>query len=396
VDRVNTEGGVAVAYLDHAATTPLRPEAAAAMAPYLGERFGNPSGGHQLAREARRAVDEAREVVAALLGFSPGEVVFTSGGTEAANLAVAGVLTAHDGSRAAVCSSIEHPAVLESARAAAGVRVALSPVDDDGVLLVDGLDGLLDDEVALVSVMTANNEVGTVQPLADVVARVRRSAPSAVVHTDAVQAAPWLDLPAVTAGVDLVSVSAHKLGGPKGVGALGVRSGTPLRPLLFGGGQERGLRSGTHDVAGIVGLAAAFQAAVDEQAVEAARVGALRDRLRAGLVERVPGSVATATGRTLLPGHCHFRFDGVEQEELLFVLDAAGICASGGSSCASGALEPSHVLLAMGVGADDARSAVRFTLGRTTTEAEVDRVLSVVPEAVARLRSGSEEVRRAG
>ncbi|MDP9388453.1 MAG: aminotransferase class V-fold PLP-dependent enzyme, partial [Actinomycetota bacterium] len=268
-----------VAYLDHAATTPLWPEAREAMLPFLTDRFGNPSGSHRVSRDARQALDEARESVAACLGCSPAEVVFTGGGTEADNLALAGVWAARPGT--VVCSAVEHHAVLHGCGALGG-RVA--PVGRSGVVDLDALAALLDDGVSVVSVMLANNEVGTVQPVAAVAAVVRDVAPAAVVHTDAVQAFPWLDVAALAAGADLVAVSAHKFGGPKGVGALVVRDGVEVRPLLYGGGQERDRRSGTHNVAGIVGMAAAMRATVACREATVARVRALRDRLGDGLL----------------------------------------------------------------------------------------------------------------
>ncbi len=387
------------AYLDHAATSPVRPEVAEAMAPFAGARFGNASGSHRVARDARTALEEARDEVAALLGAAPREVVFTGGGTESDNLAVLGglaaSLAAHDGAAALVHSAVEHPAVVESARAAergaarlAGVpplsrRVA--PVTPDGAVDPEALGGLLGPEVRLVSVMAANNETGTVQPLDEVARLVRRLAPRAVLHTDAVQAAPWLDLAVVAAGWDLVTVSAHKLGGPKGSGALVVREGVALEPLSWGGGQERERRSGTHDVAGAVGLAVALRQAAKDRDAEAHRVAALRDRLADGLCA-VPGVTRTAPGSNVLPGHCHLLVEAVASEELLVLLDRDGVCAAAGSACASGALEPSPTLAAMGVPEDRSRGALRLTLGWTTTAAEVDHALAVVPAAVASLR----------
>jgi cysteine desulfurase len=381
-------------YLDHAATTALRPEVAEAMAPFAERRFGNASGSHRLARDARAALEEAREGVADALGAEPAEVVFTSGGTEADNLAVLGVLAALEDDRPShgvVCSAVEHAAVLAPARAAARpkagrVHLKLAPVGADGLVDVDRLSELLSDDTAIVSVMVANNEVGTIQPLAAVVREVRVRAPRAVVHTDAVQAAAWLDVAEAASGCDLVAVSAHKLGGPKGAGALVVRRGTRLEPILHGGGQEQERRSGTHDVAGAVGLATALGVVAAERDAEAVRVGALRNRLADGLLAAVPGTVESAPRNRVLPSHCHVRIRGVEQEELLVLLDDEGLCASAGSSCASGALEPSHVLTAMGIGRDEARGALRFSLGHTSTEADVDRALAVVPLAVAKLR----------
>jgi cysteine desulfurase len=391
-----------LAYLDHAATTPVRPEVAAAMAPFATERFGNPSGAHAVAREARRALEEARDEVAALLGAQPREVVFTSGGTEADNLAVLGSLAARvaDGRApgTVVHSAVEHPAVLEACRAAARGGAVMAgvlpvarreaPVDATGTVDLAELAELFDADVSLVSVMLANNEVGTVEPLEQVASLVRRRAPNAVLHTDAVQAAASLDLAVAAAGADLVSVSAHKLGGPKGMGALVVREGVAVAPLLWGGGQERERRSGTHDVAGAVGLAAALRVCAAQRASEPARLRQLRDRLADGLVAAVPGLRETVPRARVLSGHCHVLVPGVEREELLLLLDRAGVCASGGAACASGALEPSHVLAAMGVAADDAAGALRLTLGHSTTEADVDLALEVVPAAVATLREG--------
>jgi len=386
-----------IAYLDHAATSPMRREVAEAMAPFGFHRFGNASGSHSAARDARRALEDAREEIAALLGAQPAEVVFTGGGTESDNLAVLGVLGLCERDHpVVVCSAVEHAAVLAPARAAAGGRgrvvglgtaeLRVVPVDAAGAIDLAALEGSLGGDVALVSVMLANNEVGTVQPLEAVARIVRERAPGAVLHTDAVQAAPFLDVAAAAAGANLITISAHKLGGPKGVGVLVVREGTPLRPLIFGGGQERERRSGTHDVAGAVGLAAALRQAAAQRAGEAARVGALRDRLVDGLRSAIPGTLESAPRARVLPGHAHLRFAGIEQEELLVLLDDAGVCASAGSACASGAIEPSHVLLAMGATRADARSAIRFTLGHTTTERDVDQALAAAPPAVERLR----------
>jgi cysteine desulfurase len=377
------------AYLDHAATTPLRPEALSAMLPYLTEHFGNPSGSHAVARRARRAVDEARDTVAECLGCEPGEVVFTSGGTEAANLAVHGV-RATGGS--VVCSAVEHHAVRNACEAVGGTIV---PVDATATIELDRLAESLDTRVGLVSVMLANNEVGTVQPLAEVARVVREVAPRAALHTDAVAAMGFLDVASAASVADLISVSGHKFGGPKGSGALVVRRGVELAPLIHGGSQERGKRPGTHDVAGIVGLAAALVAATAGRPDTTRRVGALRDRLADGLVSSVVGLLETGAsfgheGRVdrsrKLASSCHVRVEGVDQEELLVLLDDDGVCASAGAACASGALEPSHVLLAMGMSVSEAKSAVRFSLGYTTTSADVDHALAVVPKAVERLR----------
>ncbi|HZU81015.1 MAG TPA: cysteine desulfurase family protein [Acidimicrobiales bacterium] len=367
-------------YLDHAATTPLRPEALQAMLPYLTEHYGNPSGAHSIARVARTAVDDARERVAGVLGCDAGDVVFTSGGTESCNLAIQGVHRARGG--ALLCSAVEHHAVLDTVRSCGGTTV---PVDGRGRVDLDALADHLHPGVTLVSVMAANNEVGVLEPIDAVAALVRRHAPDAVLHVDAVAAAPWVD-PAVVASVaDMVSVSGHKFGGPKGVGVLAVRRGTPA-PLLFGGGQERERRPGTHNVAGIVGMAAALEVSAATRLERGASVADRRDRLEAALVESGTGVRRTVEGAVRLPGISHLVVDGVDQEELLLLLDDAGICASGGSACASGAMQPSHVLLAMGMSTSEARSALRLSLGYTTTEAEIDTVIDVVPKVVEQLR----------
>lgn len=380
------------AYLDHAATTPLRPEARTAMEPYLTTDFGNPSGSHAEARRARRATDDAREELAGLLGADFGEIVFTSGGTEADNLAVFG--SASEGAvepttGSVVCSAIEHPAVLAACRARAerfGVRYTEVGVDKEGIIDLDALEEVCDEDVGFVSVMTVNNELGTIQPLDAVCEVVRRRAPSAAFHTDAVQAAPWLDVAKGAAVADLVAISAHKFGGPKGVGALVARNGTTVRPLLFGGGQERERRSGTSNVAGVVGMAAALAATARERDAINAAITVRRDRLADGLRRAVPGADETGHREARTPGHLHMRFAGVENESLVLLLDAAGVAVSAGASCSSGATEPSHVLLAMGFDPAEATSGIRFSLGRTTSDMDVGQALRAVPDAVGRLR----------
>jgi cysteine desulfurase len=373
------------AYLDHAATTPMRPEALAAMVPYLTEHFGNPSGSHAVARRARVAVDEARDEVARCLGCEPGDVVFTSGGTESDNLAVLGATDPGRGS--VLCSAVEHHAVLCATEACGGTTVAVAR---SGVIDLEALAERLGPHVGLVSVMLVNNEVGTVQPLADVAALVRELAPRARLHTDAVAAVGWMDVAAAAAVADLVSVSAHKFGGPKGVGALVVRGGLPLAPVLHGGAQERSRRPGTHDVAGIVGMAAALRVATDGRDATVRRIGAQRDRLVEGITSSIGAVTETTSGATPAPAKvassCHLNVSGVDQEELLVLLDDEGVCASAGAACASGAIEPSHVLVAMGLSPVEAKSAVRFSLGYTTTDDEIDHVLAVMPKVVERLR----------
>lgn len=377
------------AYLDHGATTPLRPAVLAAMEPYLTGEFGNPSGSHSMARTAKKAVEEARDTVAELLGASPNEVVFTSGGTEADNLAVLGAV----GDGVPVCSAIEHDAVLDPVRSVGGrtFGVTLSGIAD-----LDALAEVVDETVTVVSLMAVNNEVGTIQPLAEAAEIIREKAPRAVLHTDAVAAFPWIDVARHAADASLISISAHKFGGPKGVGALVARD-TKLQARQLGGGQERELRSGTLNVAGIVGLAAAARITADARTATSNRVARLRDRLADRLIEAVPGvretvarEAVTRDART--PGNCHLLFDGIENEELLFLLDQAGVCAAAGSACASGAVEPSHVLLAMGLSPVEARGGVRFTLGHTTTDDEIDLVLKVLPDLVSQLREASGRV----
>ncbi|HWD52822.1 MAG TPA: cysteine desulfurase family protein [Acidimicrobiales bacterium] len=386
------------AYLDHAATTPMRPEAVEAMLPYLGGdgRFGNPSGSHQESRRARRAVDDAREQIAGLLGADLAEVVFTGSGTEADNLAITGAIGARpvpagDRPGPIVCTAMEHHAVLNTCRAATGPGTGgllrEVPADPAGMVDLDRLAEACTPDVRLVSVMAVNNEIGTVQPLDDVARVVRRLAPEAVLHTDAVQAAPWLDMPAITAAVDLLSVSAHKFGGPQGVGVLVVGQGVPIEAVVHGGGQERERRSGTHNVAGIVATAAALAVTVSERADTRARVTGLRDRLVDGLLASVPNTRETGDRSGKVPGHAHLRFAGVESEAMVVLLDQAGVAASAGAACSSGAVEPSHVLLAMGLDKEAAGSGVRFSLGATSTDADVDQALAVVPGVVARLRN---------
>lgn len=380
-----------LADLDHAATTRVRPEVLEAMAPFLDARYGNPSGSHRLARDAVRAVDEARERVAAALGCAPGEVVFTSGGTEADNHAVSGGMPPRPG--VPVCSAVEHHAVLDTVEALDGRVVG---VDDRGRVDLDQLAATLADigpHVGVVSVMLANNETGVINDLDAVAAVVRThepEVPRVPVHTDAVQAAAWMDLSRHAAAADLVSVSGHKLGGPKGIGALVVRQHTPIRPLVLGGGQERGRRSGTSNVAGIVGLAAALDATVAGRDTTNARVTALRDRLADGLVASVPGASETAVRdgdrSGVLPGICHLCIEGVDAETLLFLLESEGVVASAASSCSSGAQEASHVLSAMGVPGHLAGGSLRLSLGWDSTDDDVDAALRAVPAAVARVR----------
>ncbi|MGE3621145.1 MAG: cysteine desulfurase family protein [Acidimicrobiia bacterium] len=379
-------------YLDHAATSPLRPEVLGAMVPVLRDLHGNPSGGHGPARAARAALEEARDRLAAVAGCAAGEVVFTSGGTEADDLALRGTVAARPGTP--VCSATEHHAVLDVVGRLGGPVVE---VDRRGLLDLDHLARTLSQAapVAVVSVHLVNNETGVVQDLDAVAEVVARHAPGAVLHTDAAQALSWLDVAAATARADLVTLASHKCGGPKGVGALVVRDGRAIEPRLLGGGQERGRRAGTPDVAGAVGFAAAAELARVERSDLVARAGAWRARLVAALVAEVPDLVVTAapTGSGLdhaAPGWVHVCVPGVRSEPLLFLLDDEhGVAASAASSCASGAQERSHVLAAMGVDPQAAAGSLRLTLGWSTTGADVEAVASAVPAAVARLRAAA-------
>jgi cysteine desulfurase len=380
------------AYLDHAASTPAHPEVLEAMLPWLSGPTANPTGSHRAARAARRAIDEARDTLADTLGVESDEIVFTSGGTESDNLAVFGALEAfvppvgHHGAPVAVCSAIEHPAVLEPVERTGGRVVGVHP---SGVVDLDALAAMLDPTVALLSVMAVNNEVGTVQPVIDVAELARELAPNAVVHTDAVQAFTWLDLAPVAAAVDTLALSGHKIGGPKGVGALVWRRGARLTARQWGGAQERGRRSGTQNTAGIVGLAVAAGLTAARRDQTRAEMSKQRDRLVEGILREtsaVEAGVIDGDRSHKVAGSAHLCFPGVEAEALLFLLDQAGVAASAASSCASGAQEPSHVLAAMGVDRSTAGGSLRLSLGWSTTDDEVDDAITAVTTAVERLR----------
>ncbi len=381
--------------MDHAATTPVDPAVLAAMQPYWIEHFGNPSSIYQEGRRTRRAMDEARDAVAEALGAaSPAEVIFTSGGSEADNLALQGVAWGAKlaGSRRdhIVVSAVEHHAVLDTARflARQGFAVSEAPVDGFGRVDLGRLRELVSERTLLISVMHANNEVGTVQPLAEVAAIAREV--GAFFHTDAVQTVGILPVSVQDLGCDLLTLSAHKLYGPKGVGALYVRRGVPLAPLIHGGGQERERRAGTENVAGVVGLAAALRLALAHREERAAHLTRLRDRLVSGVLRQVPGARLNGHPTERLPGNAHFLFPGVDGESLLLNLDLRGVAASSGSACTSGSLEPSHVLLAMGVPKPEAHGSLRLSLGKDNTEEEVDAVVALLAEVVERLRGSRE------
>ncbi len=371
----------ALTYLDHAATTPMRQRAIDAMMPFFAERYANPSGSHRFARDARLAVDEARDRVADAVGLQAGEVVFTGCGTEADNTAIRGAVQTRGG--VAVCSAAEHHAVLASVERDGGRVVS---VDSAACIDLDQLAESLDESTTVVSVMAVNNEVGSISDLRGVSELVRERAPRALLHTDAVQAACWIDLRDVTPLVDMMSLSAHKFGGPKGVGVLTIRHGVNVAPTILGGGQERDRRSGTHNVAGIVALAEALAETDDERNDENVRLAALRDRLVDDIVGGLDHIVETVPRDRKVAGAAHLCVGGIESEALLYLLDEADVCASAASACASGAMEPSHVLAAMGVDRSMAQGALRLSLGHTTTDADVDRAVDVITDAVRRLR----------
>jgi len=376
-------------YLDHAATTPLRREALDAMLPFLGTTFGNPSSAHSFGRAARNALDEAHERLAAALGATAREIVFTSGGTEANNLALKGAAWAGKArGHRLVTTAVEHHAVGHTLRhlETFGFEVVEVPVDRAGRVDPDEVESAIDGRTLLVSVMLANNEVGTIQPVVGIAERVRRHR-GVLLHVDAVQAAPWLDLDVGALGADLVVLGAHKFEGPKGTGALWVRRGTQLMPQAHGGSQERHRRAGTENVAGAVGMAVAYELACAEKPATRARVGALRERLAAGCLA-VPGVEPTGHPTERLPGLLSLVVHGADGTAIAVALDLEGIAASPGSACATGSPEPSHVLLAMGYPAGVAAGALRLSLGRMTTEAEIDEACAIVPRVLAELREG--------
>ncbi|MDA0770856.1 MAG: cysteine desulfurase NifS [SAR202 cluster bacterium Casp-Chloro-G4] len=381
-------------YLDHSATTPVREEVLDAMMPYFSASYGNPSSIYTLAQDARKAADDARETVARILGARMSEIVFTSGGTESDNAALKGVAFAlkHLGNHI-ITSSIEHHAVLHSCHQLEqfGFEVTYLPVDEFGLVDPEGVRQAITDQTVLVSVMLANNEIGTIEPVAEIARVVKKEAKirkqTIMVHTDAVQGAGYLDLNVKTLGVDLMSLSAHKFYGPKGVGVLYIKRGTPFEPQSMGGGQERQRRSGTENVPGIVGLAEALRLADEEREVVSQRCIRLRDTMIEAIKEKVKKVHLNGHPTQRLPNNVNMSFENVEGEPILLGLDFSGIYASSGSACSSASLEPSHVLLAIGRQADLAQGSLRLTLGRETTDEDVEFVLSVLPGLVARLRA---------
>ena len=377
-------------YLDHAATTPVSQEVMQAMEPYFRERYGNPSSIHGTGREAHKAVDLARRQTACTIGAKPREVFFTSGGSESDNWAIAGTAFAlRSRGNHIITSSIEHHAVLHTCQwlERQGFRVTYLPPDGSGVIDPETVEHAITKETILISVMTANNEIGTLEPAAEIGKTAHDH--GILFHTDAVQAAGAIPVNVQELNADLLSVSAHKFYGQKGAGALYIREGVRIDSLIHGGEQESGLRAGTENLPGIVGMGKAIELAAGSVTESAARITALREKLIQGILERIPGVRLNGHPTKRLPNNCSLSFEGIESEALLLRLDLAGIAASGGSACASGSLEPSHVLTAIGQGAEAARGSLRMTLGNETTENEIDEVLRVLPEIVEDLRNMS-------
>ena len=375
-------------YLDHAATTPVREEVFEAMKPFFGPRFGNPSSTHRWGREARAALDEARERVGRCLGARPDEICFTSGGTEGDNLAILGAWRAlkPKGRTAVVTTPIEHKAILGAVHQAVreGAEERLLAMTADGVIDSASFDELVDDTVAVCSTMWVNNEIGSIQPLPELAAKAKQR--GALVHTDAVQAFGKIPIDAQKQQFDFLTISGHKFGAPKGIGALFIRRGTPLEPLMHGGTQDRGRRPGTENVAAAVGLARAAELTLLEWETHCARLRKLREKLEAGILARVPDAVIHGRGAERAPHIVNVSVPGTDSESLLMALDLRGIAASGGSACQSGSITPSHVLTAIGVRPDLASAAIRMSLGSLTTDECIDRVLDVFPTLVAKAR----------
>ncbi|MEE8442601.1 MAG: cysteine desulfurase NifS [Dehalococcoidia bacterium] len=388
------QAGTKLVYMDHAATTGVRPEVLEAMLPYFLESYGNPSSIYTLAQEARKAVDESREGVARILGCRASEVVFTSGGTESDNTAVKGAAMAlRPTGNHIITTSIEHHAVLHTCHFLEnlGFEVTYLPVDQYGMVDLDDLGRAITDQTVLVSMMLANNEIGTILPIAEAARLVKTQARSTgrtiVFHTDAVQGAAYLDISVETLGVDMLSLSSHKFHGPKGSGVLYVKRGTPFTSQQVGGGQERQRRAGTENVPGIVGMSTSLQLAAGERDWLSHNTRRLRDRLIHGIQERVERVHLNGHPTKRLPNNINLSFEFVEGESILLGLDFAGIAASSGSACTSASLEPSHVLVAIGLTAELAQASVRLSLGRENTEEDVDYVLSVLPDLVSKLRA---------
>jgi cysteine desulfurase len=376
-------------YLDYNATTPLAPQVVDAVVAATRDVFGNASSVHHFGQQAKAALDDARTAVAILIGADPSEVVFTAGGTEADNLAIRGAAEAAEpsGRRHLVASAIEHEAVLNTLKALArrGWRTTLVPVDQSGIVAADRVREAIAGDTALVSVMHANNEIGTIQPIAEIAAVAHER--GALMHTDAVQSAGKIPVDVRALGIDLLALSAHKINGPKGAGALWVKRGTRMLPILTGGKHERSRRAGTENVPAIAGFGTAARLAASKMKTEAARVAALRDRLEASVLREVPGTAVNGALEARVPNTTNISFERVEAESLLIALDLEGIAVSTGSACSSGTLEPSHVLRAMGFPAHRTQNSLRFSLGMFSTDADVDRVVAVLPALVEKLRA---------
>jgi cysteine desulfurase len=376
-------------YLDYAATTPTHPDVIEAMLPYFNDNFGNPSSVYSYGQEAKGAVEKARGQVATLIGAHEEEIVFTSGGTEADNSAIEGVALTNPERNHIITSSIEHHAVIETCRflEKRGFRVTYLPVGKEGLVNPADVKNTIDDKTCLISIMHANNEIGTIQPIKELAAIAREA--GVPFHTDAVQTTGQIPVNVDDLGVDLLSMSAHKLYGPKGIGALYVRKGTRLVPFMHGGGQERNRRGSTENVPGIVGFGRATEIAREVMPGEIERQTRLRDRLISSILEQIDGARLNGHRTKRLPNNVNVSIDYVEGESMLLNLDLENICASTGSACSSSSLEASHVLLALGLPHEQAHSSLRFTVGKWTTEEDVDRVLEVLPPIVARLRAMS-------
>ncbi|MDD4163329.1 MAG: cysteine desulfurase NifS [Methanothrix sp.] len=382
-------------YMDHSATTPVAPEVLQAMLPFFSDKFGNASSLHSFGLEAKEALEESREKVAKLLGAKPEEIVFTSGGTESDNLALKGIARRNkDKGKHIITTSVEHPAILETCRKLEkeGFSITYLPVTGDGLVDLTALEAAIRPDTILISVMHANNEIGTIQPIEEI---GRLAAEKDIyLHTDAVQSVGKIPTDVNALGVDLLSLSAHKLYGPKGVGALYIRKGTKLENIVQGGGHERGLRSGTENVAGIVGLARAGELCSESMAAEGQRLTELRDRLAGLVLEKVKDAWINGTMKPRLPGSLNFGFSYVEGESLLLYLDSKGIGVSTGSACSSHKLQPSHVLLSLGLRPEECHGSLRITMGRSNTKEEVDYVAECIVEAVERFRGISALGRR--
>jgi len=374
-------------YLDYAATTPQSPEATKAMRPYFEKHYGNASSLHQFGQRAREAVEASRQNIAKFLNCSMAEVFFTGSATEADNLAILGVIKSSK--LHIITTAIEHPAVLEPIKRLeklGEIEVTYLPVSRDGLVKVEDIEKAIRPNTVLVSIMYANNEIGVIQPIVEIGKVIKATDQKIIFHTDAVQAANYLDCDVQKLGVDLLTLSGHKIYGPKGVGALYVKKGAALEPMMFGGHQEQGLRPSTENVAAIAGLGAAI-ATISNRKSQIANIKKLRDKLLDGILKNIPKTSLNGSADNRLPNNVNISFSGVEGESILMALDQKGVCVSTGSACASGSLQPSHVLMALGLSHQQAHGSIRFSLGKYTTKEEIDYVLKVLPDIIKRLRA---------